>query len=117
MARIGILDANRRLYPEIRIKVEPVIEVADNGAVQQADRPGACKGDEWWNAKLRGGERICACGGEQVIERLIDGEKIKLGSHISRKSCIEISRVGTHRRARNSGAQVSHARTHKRLIY
>ena len=44
-------------------------------------------------------------GGEQVIERLIDGEKIELGSHISRKSCTEISRVGTHRRARNSGAQ------------
>ena len=44
-------------------------------------------------------------GGEQVIERLIDGEKIKLDSYISRKSCTEISRVGTHRRARNSGAQ------------
>ena len=50
-------------------------------------------------------------GGEQVIERLIDGEKIKLDSHISRKSCTEISRVGTHRRARNSGAQLTHART------
>ena len=41
IARIGILDANRRLDPEIRIKVEPVIEVSDNGAVQQADRPAA----------------------------------------------------------------------------
>src|SRR5262249_23323096 len=38
-------------------------------------------------------------------------EKIKLDSHISRKSCTEISRVGTHRRARNSGAQLTHART------
>ena len=52
-----------------------------------------------------GGERICACGGEQVIERLIEGEKIELDSHISRKSCTEISRVDTRRRARNSGAQ------------
>ena len=43
-------------------------------------------------------------GGEQVIERLIEGEKIKLDSQISRKSCTEISRVETHRRPRNSGA-------------
>ena len=43
-------------------------------------------------------------GGEQVIERLIEGEKIELDSKISRKSCTEISRVETRRRPRNSGA-------------
>ena len=64
--------------------------------------PAPAKADEWV-LRYR--------GGEQVIERLIDGEKIKLDSHISRKSCTEISRVGTHRRARNGGAQLTHART------
>src|SRR5262249_61131813 len=98
IARIGICGAYRRLDPEIRIKIEPVIEVSDNGAVQQADRPSACDGDECWNRI-----RHCSRGGEQVIERLIEREKIELDCHITRKSCIEISRVATHRRARNSG--------------
>ena len=43
-------------------------------------------------------------GGEQVIERLIECEKIELDGNITRKSCIEISRVETCRRPRKSGA-------------